>query len=430
MSATYDRWRLPQLLEMVEADTDEATTAHLLAWREKCALLDHHKGRLTELVQELSGHWDPARSEAAQMLVNTLTNMIEILDSGSAKAATTHVALQGITGAIRDARKQLRMLASQYNDKAAATRELNKLSVPFVPDDFVPATPMIPWFGFDSIALARHQDSLDRQARAIMSSTDADVNEAASTFEPFPALKRYADGAVYEPEGGGHTTGSAGSTSTAGRRMPETPIFTPPPPSVAVGDDPYPAGSVPGDSGPVLAGGPVAAPATTTPPTRSLSPGAAPPPLTTWVANFGPGESAMPPGGVIGETGPNGRPLRRASTPGDEVVGGRGRQGETSSRGSAPLPSAGRDTNRGRARGRPRIVDRGVIAPDSGITERASRGAWQDPSYERYAASRRARTAADPDNPWHVESGVPPILDSPPPPGDQTAGPGVIGIDR
>jgi hypothetical protein len=385
MSELYDRWRLPDLLQMIEADTDEATAAHLKAWRDKCDLLASQKRRLTQLVDELTQQWDPARSEAAQILVNTMTNLIAIIDEGTTRAATTHTALQAIGGTIAETRTALRDLAAQYYDKAEAIRKLNRLAAPLMPDRLIPDTPLVPMPGFDTLAMRRHQADLDDRARAIMRAADGQVREAAGTFAPIPTLDRYDTGAHYD---------SKSSGSDAGRTGPGPLVFNPPRPSVAIDSTAPPV-----DTDAVLAGVAAPAPPPLGPPAITV-PASAPmrDPLTPvvvtsprpkgWLTDVGGGQRVMRPGGVIGDRGA----IANVAQP-------------------------------GRHRAVPSVIGREPVGAPVAGRPGESRG--------RFAGSgRNRRGRRDPDDPWAVEQGVPPVLEAPAPPDAHDPGAGVIGIDR
>jgi hypothetical protein len=380
MSGPYDRWRLPALLEMVEADPQEATSEHLKAWQNKRDLLAGQKRRLTELVHELTTSWDPARSEAAQALVATLNDMIATVDRASARAASTLSALESITAAIGLARNELRQLAATYHDKTEATREFNRRAVPFLPDSINPGTPILPIYGLDLLAMRQHQDALDRRARAIMSRTDRHVNDSAATFEPIPVWGRYAPADVYDPLAG-NNHGAAGGPAAVGlsagssgaRHMPPPPVFDPPGPSVAI------------DAGPALTGSPVASPSTATgPPTIG-----SPPPVAPWLNDAGTGRPVMRPGGVIGDVDARHRPVSRPLVANNGIIDGRTGYGVHPSGGVAPQMRSAQSR-----RGQRRVV------------------------------------GGEPDDPWTVAQGVPPVLEASPGPERHDAGAGVIGIDR
>jgi hypothetical protein len=422
---------------MVEADSEEATSGHLKAWQDKRDLLAWQRQRLTELVHELTTSWNPQRSEAAQALVGTLTDMIAIIDAASARAASTLNTLQAITGAIGDARKELQTLAGQYHDKATATREFNKRAMPFLPDSLNPATPVVPLAGLDSLALKQHQDGLDERARAAMGRADTNVSEAAGAFQPIPVWSRYSQGNVYDPIDGGQPAQSAGAT-TRGQTFASAPVFNPPAPTVPIGEIADPAADPPNGEGPILTGDPTSPPSTVGSPAPIAGPpsgiGVMPPPVSTapstsarWLTNIGAGQAVMRPGGVIGDEGVTGRPAVRAFSPVDGVIGGRG--SPTGERGAMPVGGDSHRPQPGRARYR---TTRGVIGGDHAeATDAHTRaGGWRDRSYERYTDSHRGRDTGDPDNPWEVLQGVPPVLEAPQAPGEHDAGPGVIGVDR
>jgi hypothetical protein len=71
-----------------------------------------------------------------------------------------------------------------------------------------------------------------------------------------------------------------------------------------------------------------------------------------------------------------------------------------------------------------RIIEGGSAPMAMGPT-----GGWRDRQYEEYVKRRKHPLTADPDNPWAVAEGIPPVVE-PPPERRHDVGPGVIGIDR
>ena len=124
----------------------------------------------------------------------------------------------------------------------------------------------------------------------------------------------------------------------------------------------------------------------------------------------------MRPGGVIGEPlETNGR--TSVTHPGGMIAGG---MGGVAPSGRTRTPSRSPHQALGRVLGEPR---------ESSGHPVTGTGGWRDSQYDEYARRRRRPAEADPDNPWAVEEGVPPVLDAPAEP-IHTVGPGVIGLDR
>jgi len=271
-------------------------------------------------------------------------------------------------------------------------------------------------------ALAWHQAQLDEQARSSMKAADARVTEANGQIKKeLPAYGRFQESeplsAPSQPSGqrnGGSTTGGPSPRSgSAISPIVPAPTFDPPAPP-------------PADTGPVLAGGqpvPSGVGATPTVQGPGLGPdglgasGGAPasPGVGSWGVRTGTGQIVMRPGGVIGEpaAGPT-----DTSHPSGMIAGG---VGGVAPSGRAPTRSAAAQHRTfGRVLGEPR---EGSPHPVTSV------GGWRDSQYDEYVRRRRGPAETDPDNPWTVEEGVPPVLDAPEEP-IHTVGPGVIGIDR
>jgi hypothetical protein len=97
---------------------------------------------------------------------------------------------------------------------------------------------------------------------------------------------------------------------------------------------------------------------------------------------------------------------------GGVVPVGRGRQSANPIERSGRAPSVGR------------VIEGGGVPMTTGMA-----GGWRDRQYEEYVKRRQQRLAGDPDNPWTVAEGIPPVVE-PPPERRHDVGPGVIGIDR
>ncbi|GAA2589592.1 hypothetical protein GCM10010399_19610 [Dactylosporangium fulvum] len=442
MSGTYDRWRLPELLTMVENDTDASATAHLQAWEQKHSLLLSQKQKLESLVADLATHWDPAKSEAAQAFIDQVKIHIALIDTASESAARIWSGLGHITNAIADTKKELQALKSQYDDSSAATHEFNKRAFPMLPDPLNPDRSLAPIPGLDGLAMRQHQERLDEQARAIMRAADIRVDEANPMIKDFPNLVRIDVGQQYDLKIRS-AQGSGGRVASRVGYVP-APVFNPPAPSSvsALTQLDFPAQEA---GMPILAGG-----ASTPLPLMSdpVAPGnlgsftvpesaiGVPPtglpayaPKPNWHTKTG-GGTALPPGGVIG-----GQPMptgsaSRGGLPANGVIGGSGTAGSArrtpyaGSNGAIRADSTHIPPQPNRSLPQAVTTSRGSTSPS-----RTSDGGWQDRSFERYAELSE-RQDDDGENPWHVEQGVAPVLDAPRLRNTHDAGPGVIGLDR
>ncbi|WP_238010180.1 hypothetical protein KZZ52_05260 [Dactylosporangium sp. AC04546] len=405
----YDRWRLPELLTMVEHDTDASATAHLKAWEQKHHLLVTQKQRLQSLLADLTANWNPDKSIAAHTFAIQITDQISVLDAASRSAAQIWSGLGHITSAIADARRELQRLAAQYHDGAVATREFNRQAFPVLPDVLNAGSPIVPIPGLEALIMRQHQDRLNRQARLVMEAMDDRVQEASRMIATVPKVRPFDTGIQYEPgRGQVRTTGDGRlPVGTIGGQPVPAPTFSPPAWSVPEAVNPPPADG----EAPILAGTPTP---TVMPSSRWPSTGASG------------GITALPPGGVIGDV-PSLPATADIATPVNGVIGG------TSPRNSllGGLPVSGSGGVSRTSGVSPRRWSTPTTADVSTVAGHSMRtGGSHDPSFERYVERRRQRRPSDPDDPWTVEEGVSPVLETPRPPIDHSPGPGVIGIDR
>jgi hypothetical protein len=408
----YREWMLPQMWEMVSADAGLTAIRHLGTWEHQTSALDEQRTRLRELRDELAVKWPPERSEAASAFIDRISNMIRAMDSAVSASTTIRNGLMLVVVAIEQARKELHVLRMQYDDPTAAWKAFTQRPMPLVGKGMPPLTPTAP--GAMERALAWHRSRLDEQARSSMKAADIKVIEANQQIRT--ALPKYAR---INEAGGAITSGAdtSGSPHAGGRSVAVVPApeFDPPVPPAA-------------DSGPALAGGPrVPGSAGPVPGAGTGASGADPvggnvgagvstvPAAGSWSVRTGSGQTVMRPGGVIGEpvagrAGP--------THPGGLIGGGMG--GVAPSGRARTRDTAAQHPAMGRVLGEPR---EGSAHPMTGV------GGWRDSRYDEYARGRRHPATTDPDNPWAVKEGVPPVLDAPDEP-IHTAGPGVIGIDR
>lgn len=415
----YREWRLPQLWAMVSGDLDITAVRHLNTWDHEAWALDIQRTRLRELLTELEAKWPPATSVAATAFIGHVKDMIQAMDDTVLASTAIRNGLKLVVEATDKARQDLRPLLDQYNDQAAAWKSFHQRPMPLVGKGMAPLTPATP--GVLERALAWHQMQLDEQARIAMRAADARVTEARSEInKELPAYDRFHDEREPIPPpsqpGGDRSTGSPLRNGSSRIPIVPAPQFDLPAPPQA-------------DSGPVLAGGPPALPGGvgTVPDAGLGSSGIGPvgsgisggvpipPGAGSWSVRTVSGQTVMRPGGVIGEPAAGRTSITH---PGGMIAGGVG--GTTPSTRPMTRNTAPQHPAMGRVLGEPR---EGSTHPISAT------GGWRDSQYDEYARRRRHPAEADPDNPWTVEEGVPPLLDAPDEP-IHIVGPGVIGLDR
>jgi hypothetical protein len=422
----FREWRLPQLLAMVSKDPHAQAAEQLGSWHRQAELLKAHRERLRVLRTELETSWPPERSEAAQAFILRVTEMIEAMDDTEVAARQIRSGLNQIAEALSQARVELQALHDQYTNKQAAFRAFNHRVMPWLPESMVPSTLIAP--GAEQLAMTTHQRRLDERAREVMRATDRRVTEASehATDAPLPRYKPIAKGdgdPAYVRALAGEPDSSPMRQSRSGGGQPAVPppTFEPPVLPDSTGGDPVLAGGPPGT-------GVAPDPTGTAPPGTGpralpgLLPGAGP-----WLWRTSGGQSALRPGGVIGgEPEPRRSGVRTSGVIGGEPVEhGVARPtgvfgGVAPATPQTPRTRPSHSGSPGRVLGEPR---EGPMHPMTGV------GGWRDSQYEDYARRRRRPSETDPDNPWAVEEGVPPVLDAPDEP-QFTAGPGVIGLDR
>ncbi|GAA0718634.1 hypothetical protein Drose_04950 [Dactylosporangium roseum] len=444
MSGAYDRWRLPELLAMVENDTDASATAHLQAWEQKHNLLLSQKQNLKALAADLAANWSPAKSEAAQTFIDQLNAHVSVLESASRTAAQIWAGLGHITNAIADAKSQLQALQAKYRSNEAAAGEFNMRIFPTMSGILGSDHPLLPVPGLGPLIMRQYQERLDQQARDIMTATDVRVDEAAKLIKSMPVIARIDVGPMYDPEARLTNHGRSGN-SGEGTHVPAPKFDTPPPSALPHLLDVAPP--LNGNEAPALAGGPQFSPSPKALPLSPASPGSLPdsqpiagpwPPTSAgqavkpWFSKTGNGATALRPGGVIGSEGPQERIAPRSSLPVSGVLGGAPNNGATVARGGTS-PSVG--ATRGSPLLSPNNSHRSPARPpfshgESASSTRTSSSGWRDHSFEQYVERRRIHRQMDPGDPWEVGAGVAPVLDAPRLPKGHDAGSGVIGIDR
>ncbi|WP_327005577.1 hypothetical protein OHA72_63255 [Dactylosporangium sp. NBC_01737] len=214
MAESYRRWRVPELWQMVAADTPANTHLHLTTLRRQQTALETQRDRLRTLRDHLAEAWPPEKSEAASAFIQRLNDMIRAMSLTASGAADVRSRMSLIVEALDQARAELAPLVEQYQRTAD------------LPDHRV----------------AEHaRKLLDERARHILMTTDARVVDPAAAMDvQLPVYERFSmQTTVVTPVSGG-TPGAGGSTAgNPGRRGTSdlaVPRFDPPEPSGGLAD--------------------------------------------------------------------------------------------------------------------------------------------------------------------------------------------------
>ena len=453
--AAYD---LPQLWSFLQYENPDPSFDQAGAWRKTAELIDYYRSELKMKRDELATKWPPERSPAAQVFVQYADELLSSMDKTAAQAYDNGQAVSGITLALADAKQKISDLNEQWQDYqqkeqsfvVSAAKVVHAGSLVGVPSDW--------------------QQQLKNEAATVMHATDTAVfqytgqMQVPEQYEPKPGK---GGGGTTPLSPGGTDSGVQGSAGVGGSSR--APAIPPPPPT---------------PPGPVLAGGP---PTATLPPPagtlpveppvgRVLAPSTGPTVLPVFPGI--PGGPGMPngpvaPGRLVGPTIPgrlaepgrlpvSGEPVpSRPSMPGKAFLGrgslpteglpgrpGMPGVGEAVPHGApvrpgempmAPMGGAGGRPNAasprtGAAPGRRVNPVGGVVGGRGGesFTTKSGHMITIGPRRSRQDRSERrvGEQGFDPDNPWAVAVGVPPVIEPAPEPEHHDPGPGVIGIDR
>lgn len=394
----YAKYTVPQLWESLRAEDDAEVWRVVGAWRDTATVVDVQRGVLMSAREELLAAWPAEGSSAAAVFKTFVDELIAAMDDTANAAAKNYTALSRIVTGVMTAKAEVQHAYVNWI-------VLNQASGP------EPATG----------ALSPASQQVLQQAITAMEQADARIAEAAATltvpvkFELMGLRDPATDTAGTQHDTSGKvnagTAGPAtGSAYSAGYL--QQPEITPPVVGIAT-----PATLTGGST--TLTGGTAPLPGTTTTP-GNLPTGAGAAPGFGQVSAPGPlgavggavgARRVLPPGGVIGQQ--SGQGVRGGP-------GGRSGAGTAARAGAARkwMPPGGVIGGNPEARGaRSGAVGGRGAAPGAGLGGRKLR---------REGEARRF----DPDNPWAVEQGVPPVLEAPPEEGPHDAGPGVIGLDR
>lgn len=208
MAETYRRWRLPELWQMIAADTPANTHLHLTTLRRQQTALETQRDRLRTLRDQLIQAWPPEKSEAASAFIQRINDMIRAMSLTASGAAEVRSRVSLIVEALDWARAELTPLVEQHQRTAD------------LPDKRV----------------AEHaRKLLDERARRILMTADAAVVDPAAALDvQLPAYERFSmQTSVATPvsgsgsSGGGSTGRNSGRHGTSGFSAPR---FDPPEP--------------------------------------------------------------------------------------------------------------------------------------------------------------------------------------------------------
>ncbi|WP_308159567.1 hypothetical protein [Micromonospora sp. C81] len=442
-------WQLMDVNSMWACLHDHDTANHwkqVAGWRKVCDLAQIHLGRLQEYRRGLAEAWPPETSAASSTYLAELDQLIDKVRRTHDAAAANYTALSAATQAIGTTRAALSKIYEEYAAKLQQKQAYDSMAADpkAVMGNRVTEAPVTDG----------ELERLNSQARAMMFSLSGELQQAQATLQKPPAAPRSArqpdDPDVYGsylapaippivsvPLPTSSTTHSPGPN---GERVVSTPSgIGPVLGGAAAGISSPPAAITPstiqaaGTAGPPVANGPGSAPGI--PPT-SIASSAAPTIRTPQSGpigrpiNVGSEGSRTPPapavrpapsaGGLIGGMpGSNlGQPAINSGTPRrvnpiGGVIGGGGA-------GTAPTGSAGSRP------GGVRSINAGTNGfPIGGAPGLLGGGSRPKPPGEVGDKSRQW----DPDNPWEIDNGVPPVVR--PPDRDDPVDPGpAIGFNR
>jgi len=444
-STAWTSYTVPQLMSFLQWEDDDLSWSQASTWQKTSELISYYQSELQQRRNELAAKWPPERSPAAQVFVQYVDDLLTSMQQTSLQAYTNSGAVAGITAALAEAKRKITTLNTTWQENE--NKEKHPRIIAAGKGGAISSPQVAPnW-----------RDQMKQEAAKVMEAADTAVFDHTTklqvpeSYQPSPPI---SDGGTPRSPGGGFNAG--GGTSSGGIGSSRAPVIPPPPPT-------------PTPPGPVLTGGPGPGPTTTLPPPllpspgdppvgRVITPGGGPPVLPVFPGMPGPGL----PGRVIKPTmpvglGPVEPPPPKPNVPGKTFLGRGGEPlpGRSGLPGMAePLPPegslrpgmpmapmggpAGRPTSTAAGQGAtaPRRANPvgGVVGGRGGETFTTPSGHTVSIGPRRTRQDSRERqvgdTHFDPDNPWAVAVGVPPVIEPSPEPQRHDPGPGVIGIDR
>ena len=403
---------VPTMWAMLRDQQTDNQWTQVSGWRKVSELTSTHLWRLGEYRDRLAEVWPPEKSPAAAAYLARLNYLIDSVRQTYDAAAANYTTLAGTTVAIETARRELKRIYDEYVAKQQQKKEYEE-RLAFEAASQLPGTTL----GGPPVTetdLAR----LDDKARTIMYTLSNELIQAqAEIKQPPEYVPDKLDIDISEDD------------SPDGRATEAPPVIPPIAPvpdgllsaqSSTPGPSSTATASVPGTpagTGPVLGGvGSIAPPAPTVP----LSPGVVTPstPMSPVVPGVGmlpgmPIGPGLPPRGGGSPMYPPVTPTAGAAKPGaGGVVGSPRAMPPGGLIGGAPGTGLGQPSSTAR---RVNPVG-GLISGTGGSNGRGSMsgagypiGAAQDTRLgDRRNGDRRLRW--DPDNPWEVDEGVPPVV--------------------
>ncbi|MEH1167659.1 hypothetical protein V6V47_19965 [Micromonospora sp. CPCC 205539] len=449
-------WQLMTVDNMWACLQDHDTANHwkqVAGWRKVCDLAQIHLGRLQEYRRGLAEAWPPETSAASGAYLAELDELIDKVRHTHDAAAANYTALSAATHAIGTTRAELRKVYEEY-----ATKRQQKQAYDATVSD--PKAVMGSRVTESPVTDAE-LERLNVQARGMMFNLSGELQQAQATLRQPPPRPRANPGIDQgDPD-------VYGGTSAAPVIPPIVSVPLPTSSETRSGSasKSVPAPTAPG-LGPVLGGignaatpgltnpGPPigAAPPTTPGPTPGLgvppfsraapargnAPGAPhgqPYPLnqpgSATGANGNPNAKPrpLPPGGLIGgvpgmglsQPGGGASPPRRINPVGGVIGGGGAGTGPTGGAGSRPRSGRGATAVHGLS-----PMGSGPIASSGAGVSPGGQSSLRPDGQETLSDDKRRW---DPDQPWKVDEGVPPVVQQSDEEGPIDPGP-AIGIDR
>ncbi|SCG18406.1 hypothetical protein GA0070610_4749 [Micromonospora echinofusca] len=441
-------WRLMDVASMWACLQDHDTTNHwkqVAGWRKVCDLARAHLSRLQEYRKGLAEAWPPQSNEAARAYIRELDELIDKVQRTHDAASANYTVLSAATQAISTTRAELKKIYETYAVKVQEKQTYDAT----LADPKAAMGSRVP----DRPVTDADLERLNVQARGIMYGLSNELQQAQVMLRQPPPRPKVDNGATESgftssqapaippimpvpilPNVGTPSTRQPGSTprqvtspSTpglgpilggtgtglaphpSGPGLPTSQPTAQPNPSPGIGTSGLPTGvSRPGISGPV-SNQPGQA---TRPNTGSVQPST--PPSTN--------SRPLPHGGLIGGTpgigyGPPGTgntQPKRVNPIGGLIGGG----------GAGTAPSGGAGSRPGGGRG---LASAHGIPPIGGTPFGAA-----NPMQGRQGHRERGGEAPrqwDPEHPWEVDQGVPPVVRPPSEDGPIDPGP-AIGFNR
>jgi hypothetical protein len=364
----WDRYDLEQIWHMVRDEDGSDSFAQVAAWYRMARLCTDQADQLSKAMDQLMAKWPPNPGSAAEAFKLTVEGLILSMRDSAAAAQANEAPLIKITSLLSDAKDAIGQLRERWAANAAAEPGwIVQAMAPILP---VPPTPVAPGW----------RDSLNKQARDIMHTTDVAIGQAATQFRsPVPFMP------IGDPFANWNSIDPTDSTVSAPQIVP-APVFDLPAPAHAIADPgSLESGSRLGQDVTTLDGGLLPFPG------QTVWPLASPNLAATFVDT--PSGRVLAPGGVISAGGDALDNQNR--TTGDGGAGGRGASGIS-----------------------------GMMAPPIG------RAAPGQSSRTGTRSGGRRRRRSDPDDPWMASTGGPSVLEPTPEPDYFDPGPNVIGLDR